>query len=241
MAEAGRNEGGHSLQPNRAALVAGLGYLLTPTPFAEFYVWPHLVVGGHVGQTLSNVAAHQTLFAAAILCYLVSYILDVVIAWALYYLLKPVSGALSLLAALFQIVYTAGGLSASLGLVTLLRLVRAPADAGVSGQDALRLQAQSLLAGFHSGWGLCLVLFGIHLMLVGYLIFRSGYMPRWLGVLVGLAGSGYAVQNVNDYLFPEPDLGFAGYLLVGELVFMIWLLVWGWRIRPASLGRVSQA
>ena len=231
----------HDLSPRRAAVVAGLGYLLTPTPFAEFYVYPHLVIPGHIEQTAQNILAHQGLFAAGILAYLFSFVADVVIAWALYYLLKPVSAPLSLLAAWFQLVYTAAGLCAALNLVTVLRLLRTPADAALFGAGPLLAQVRVLLMTFGSVWGLSLVLFAIHLMLVGYLIYRSGYIPKWVGILLSVAGMGYVVQNLNAYLFPEPDLGYVAVALLGELVFALWLLIRGWKIKqptmPPSAGR----
>ena len=219
--------------------------LASPTPFAEFYVYPHLVIPGHIEQTAQNILAHQGLFSAGILAYLFSFICDVVIAWALYYLLKPVS-APTLLAAWFQLVYTAAGLCACLNLVTVLRLLRTPADAALFGAGPLFAQVRVLLMTFGSIWGLSLVFFAIHLMLAGYLIYRSGYIPKWVGIAMFIAGVGYVVQNLNAYLFPDPDLGYVAVALVGELVFMLWLLILGWKIeepimrpsvgQPDSLG-----
>jgi hypothetical protein len=179
----------------QAALVAGLAYLLTPTPFAEFYVYPHLIIPGKIEQTAQNILAHQSLFAVGILCYLFSYVLDVIIAWALYYLLKPVSASLSLLAAWFQLVYTAVGISASLNLVTVLRLLNTPENAALFGSGPLHAEIHFLLTSFRSIWGLSLIFFAIHLMLVGYLIYKSGYIPKLIGILLIIAGVGYVVQR----------------------------------------------
>ena len=220
-----------SLRLSSAALITGVGYLLTPTPFAEFYVWPHLVVGDSAEQTLTNISSHQTLFALGILAYLVSYVFDVIIAWSLYYLLRPVSSPLAFLAALFQLVYTAVGLSASLGLATVLRLVRSPQDMLLFGHASAVAQSRLLLLAFHSTWGLALCFFGVHLILIGYLAFRSGYIPKIIGVMLVFAGIGYVVQNINSYLFPDPDLEYVAVLLLGELVFMLWLLIRGWKIK----------
>jgi hypothetical protein len=142
MTSTTKTDCGQEISLPRAALVAGLGYLLTPTPFAEFYVYPHLVISGKIEQTAQNILAHQSLFAAGIVCYLSSFVCDVVIAWALYYLLKPVSASLSLLAAWFQLVYAAVGLSASLNLVTVLRLLDTPEDAALFGAGPLHAQIQ---------------------------------------------------------------------------------------------------
>jgi Domain of unknown function (DUF4386) len=68
----------------QAALVAGFAYLFNPVSYAEFSVYPKLVVASNVDQTVQNISAHLGLFAAAILCYIISFIGDVIIAWALY-------------------------------------------------------------------------------------------------------------------------------------------------------------
>src|SRR5262249_32261053 len=145
------------------------------------------------------------------------------------------SVSLSLLAAWFQLVYTAVGLYASLNLVTVLRLLNTPEDAAMFGAGPLHAQVRLLLASFRSTWGLSLVFFAVHLMLVGYLVYKSGYIPKLIGVLLVIAGVGYVVQNLNAYLFPKPDLGYVAIALLGELVFMFWLLIRGWKIKEPAV------
>ena len=234
-----KTDGRRGLGLRQAALIAGLGYLFTPTPFAELYVYPHLVVSRRMDQTSQNILAHQHLFAVGILCYLFSYVLDVIIAWALYYLLKPVSSSLSLLAASFQLVYAAVGLSASLNLVTVLRVLGTPENATLFGAGTVQAEVQFLLTSFRVTWGMSLIVFGVHLMLVGYLVYRSSYIPKLIGILLVIAGLGYVVQNLNAYLFPEPDLSYIGIALIGELVFMFWLLIRGWKIRDLAAEAVD--
>ena len=110
----------------QAALIAGFAYLLMPVTIAEFYINPKLLVAGNVEQTAQNIAAHGTLFAAAILCYLVTLILDIIIAWALYILMMPVSRSVSLLTAWFRLVYTLIALVGLLNLTTVYRLLHTP-------------------------------------------------------------------------------------------------------------------
>src|SRR4051812_46081031 len=92
---------GAGLTLRQAALIAGFGYLSMPVAFAEFYVYPTLVIPDNIEQTVQNIGPHGGLFAAAIVCYLITFISDVVIAWALYFLLVPVNRPVSLLAAWF--------------------------------------------------------------------------------------------------------------------------------------------
>jgi len=70
----------------QAALVAGFAYLLDPVSYAEYSLYPKLVIPGNTEQTVQNIAAHGRIFVAIIFCYLICFIGDVVIAWALYIL-----------------------------------------------------------------------------------------------------------------------------------------------------------
>ena len=100
ISQANRGEG---LTLRQAALIAGFAYLLGPVTYAEFSIYPKLVIAGNIEQTVLNLAAHRELFAVAILCYLIEFIEDIVIAWALYVLLVPVNRALSLVTAWFDV------------------------------------------------------------------------------------------------------------------------------------------
>jgi hypothetical protein len=120
---ANRDEG---LTLRQAALIAGFAYLLSPVTTAEFAIMPKLVIPGNIDQTAQNIVAHRGLFLAAIFCYLITFLEDVVIAWALYVLLVPVNRSASLLTSWFRLVYTAVVLYAWLNLVTVFHLLNTP-------------------------------------------------------------------------------------------------------------------
>lgn len=81
-----------------------------------------------------------------------------------------------------------------------------------------------------------LVLFGIHLGLLGYLVYRSGYIPKILGILLAIAGLGSPIYYLSPYLYPNVDLGFIMVIFTGagELIFTLWLLVRGWKIQEPT-------
>jgi hypothetical protein len=79
-----------------------------------------------------------------------------------------------------------------------------------------------------------LVIFGIHLVLLGVLIFRSGYIPRFIGILLVINGLGWMIDRLRLYLFPDAPLGFLFITFFGEMVFMLWLLIRGWKIREPA-------
>lgn len=227
MNPANRDEG---LTLRQAALIAGFGYLISPVPFAEFYVYPKLVIPGNIEQTAQNIATHGGLFLAAIFCYLIAFISDVVIAWALYVLLVPVNRSVSLLTAWFRLVYTVIALFGLLNLVTVFRLLNTPDYLTVFGSGQLHAQVMLLLNSFRYDWSMGLILFGIHLGLLGYLVYRSGYIPRIIGILLAIDGLGWVIDSLRPYLYPNAHLRFLFITFFGELFFMLWLLVRGWKI-----------
>src|SRR5262245_58795996 len=95
---------GNSLRSS--ALSAGIGLLIMviAAPFAELYAFPKLIVQGNAAETASNIIKNQALFTSMVFGYLITFICDVVVAWALYVLLKPINDNLSLLTAWFRLV-----------------------------------------------------------------------------------------------------------------------------------------
>jgi hypothetical protein len=222
------------LSLRQAALIAGLAYLLNPVTFAETYAMPHLFVSD-AGQTITNLAAHPHLFVAAMLSYFFSLVGDIILAWSLYVLLAPVNRALSMLAAWLQIIYAAISIAAVSNLGLLYKLLMIPDYSEKISPSTLTTQGTLLLGVFRSGWGLGLILFGFHLVVLGWLITRSTYLPRWLGWLLFLDGWAWVVDSLSIYLFPKANLDLLHVLFASELIFMIWLLGWGWRIsEPAG-------
>ena len=219
-----------------AALIAGIGLLImvVAAPFAELYVYPKLVVSGNATATVQNIIANKTLFTAAIFAYLITFVCDLIVAWALYVLLKPVNENLSLLTALFRLVYTVIALVALLNLATVLRLLNTSNALTLFSPDQFSIQVMLSLQAFRSNWYFGLLFFGIHLGLLGYLVFRSNYIPKILGVLLVVAGLGYLLTNLKPFLFPDINLDFAKYTFYGELMFMLWLLIKGSRINASS-------
>ena len=228
--------GTHKTSLGTAALIAGIGLLIMviAAPFAELYVFPRLVVSGDAAETVKNIIANKTLFVAGIFGYLITFLCDVLVAWALYVYLKPVNENLSLLTAWFRLVYTLIALIALLHLVTVFRLLNTPVYLTLFQPNQLQAQVLLSLNTFRSDWYFGLLFFGIHLGLLGYLVFRSKYIPRIVGILLIIAGLGYMLTTLKPYLFPGIDVGFAEYTYYGELIFMLWLLIKGSRTKESN-------
>jgi hypothetical protein len=229
---------GMGMTLRQAALVAALAsfapLVLGGVPFAEFYVFAKLIVPGDTAETVRNILANRSLFLTGVFAHLITFVADIVLAWALYVLLVPVHRAQSLLTAWFRLVYTAVALGALMHLVTVFRLVDGGTYREAFGAEQLHAQVEVLIRSFKYEWSLSIVIFGIHVALLGYLVARSGYIPRILGVLLVIAGLGYVINYLGPYLYPDLDLSFLSVTFLGELVFAVWLLVRGWRIREPA-------
>jgi hypothetical protein len=216
----------------QAAIVAGVGLLIMTilAPFAEFFVRQSLIVPGDAATTANNIMANELLFRIAICSYLIVAILDVVVAWALYVLLKPVNKSLSLLAAWFRLVYAAILGIALHNLFSVLLLLSGADYLTVFATDQLHTQVMLFLNAFSYGWDIGIVFFGLHLFVLGYLVFKSGYIPRILGVLLIVAPLGYLIDSFGKFLLPNYDATIAMVTFIGELLFMFWLLFKGAKI-----------
>ena len=236
----------NDISSRTAAMVAGLSLLLMAVlaPFANFYILENLVVASDAKATAENIAASSGLFRIGIFCFLIVTVLDVLVAWALHVLLEPVARNLSSLAAWFRLLYAAVfviALNPLLGILPLLSGIES------KGLEASQLHAQVLLSvgAFRSGWDLGLVLFGFHLLVLGYVVFKSGLIPKWLGVLLGIASLGYLADSFGKFLVPDYHLTLAMYTFIGEVALIFWLLwkgITGFEATPkARPGRPSPA
>jgi len=215
----------------QAALLAGFGYLLTtPVFFIEFFIYPKLVIRGQIEQTVANIGSHHSLFLAAIFGYLVNFIGDVVAALGLYILLAPVNRAVSLLAAWLRLIYTTVALVGLLNLVTGYRMIITPEYMKSFGSAQFYAQINLLLHSFRYFWTMGLVIFALHLLVVAALLYRSGYLPKILGVILAIDALCLMAIELRPYFWPAANIGWIFIGTFGEIVFMVWLLIMGRRI-----------
>ena len=213
----------------KAAIVAGLGLLLMTVLaiFANFFVVEGLVVPGDATATASNIADNELLFRAGICCFIIVAALDVVVAWALYAFVKQVNKGLSLLMAWFRLLYAALLGVAVANLLGALLLLSGASYLTASETGQLHAQVALLVSAFSHTWDIGYVFFGLHLLLLGYLVFKlgySGYIPKILGVLIVIASLGYLVDSFGKFLVPNYSANIGMFTFFGELLLMLWLL-----------------
>lgn len=217
----------------RAAAIAGFTILLMAliAPFSEIFVYPKLVDAANAAETVKRITDHKMLFVSAIFGYWLTFSGDIVVSWAFYILLKPVNPSLSLLAAGFRFAFSLTSLVALLNLVAVFRLVTTHDYLSLFGQTQLYAQVMFYLITFRSGYHFAILLFGIHLILIGCLVVKSSYIPKIMGVVLVVSGLGYLTDALQPFLFPGFSSGFITITFFGELIFMLWLLIKGSRLK----------
>jgi|ERR1700722_481628 len=232
--------GGHEMtnrtgrtSPQVYARIAGVLYLINIAcgVFGELFVRAHLVVAGDALATAHNIMASEFLFRCGVMGDLIMHITDVPMAVIFYVLLKPVSKDLSLLAALFGMLQTAILCVNKLNLVTVLLLLGGSNYLKAFAPNQLQALAQLSLALHEQGFGVGLIFFGVSCLVSAYLLFRSGYFPRTLGVLQGIAGVSYLINSFAQLLSPSLQEKMVPAILlpafIGELGTCAWLIVKG--------------
>jgi hypothetical protein len=219
---------------HRDALIAGLGLLLIAVlaGLATFGILERLVTDGDASRTTSDILAASGSYQLAILALFGVAVLDVVVAWALWAFFDRVHHTVAVLAALCRGLYAAVFVVAISQLVAAARLL---SDGRLSGPADLQLQSEVLaeIQQFDCIWTLGLGLFGLHLLLIGWLALVSGFVPRFVGLLVALAGTGYLVDSFGGLLHATYTFELASVTFIGEVVLMIWLLLFAVR-RPRN-------
>ena len=156
------------------------------------------------------------LFRLGIACLIVVVALDVVVAWALYRVFSPVNASLSMLAAAFRLVYSGVFMVAIAQLLGVIRLLSNDGYRAVFGADLVNAQAMLGITAFNDIWYVGQFLFGVHLLLIGYLAYRSGYIPRLLGALLAVAGLGYATDSLGAVLSQGNWTDISSFTFIGE-------------------------
>ncbi len=220
----------------RSALVAGAGLLLLAAlaGVVNFLVIDGLVTEGDATRTAADVLASEGLFRLGIAALVVVVILDIIVAWALMAFFAPVDQGLSRLAAWFRLGYAAIFAVAISQLAGVPHLLSEDQYLTTFSVEQRRTQALVEVHAFQDIWHVGLALFGIHLILIGYLAYRSGYVPQILGVLLVVAGSGYLFDTFGWLLVADYSLNIAAFTFIGEAALMLWLLIKGRNAAPAD-------
>ena len=213
--------------PLTRARVAGILYLIANlfAPFTLLYLPSRLIVRGDAAVTASNIMASESLFRFGIVLNLFTFIGQIFLVLALYQLLNVVNKNMASLMVIFSLL--------AVPIAMLNELTQFAALLLLSGADYLKgftieqLQALAyLFLRLHSqGLNIAQIFWGLWLFPMGYLVFKSGFLPRILGILLMIACFGYVIQSFAAFLgYNVSIIFFTGW---GELLLLLWLLIKG--------------
>jgi hypothetical protein len=218
--------------PDQAARISGASWLLVILTgiAAEFFIRLPLIVTGDAAATAENITANEGLFRIGIAADVIMLVFDLIATVSLYTLFRPVHRGLVLLATFSRLIMNAV-LAASLVHLSLVPVVLGGGDPR---SEAVQRTVQYFLDAHGSGYDIALVFFGLHCFILGGIIYRSGYVPKFLGLLLLGASLGYLIDSFAHVLLPagNPLLAMTASALIGiavlaELSLSLWLLAKG--------------
>ena len=230
--------------PRLKARIAGGLYLSGVANLFAGVVLGSLVVNGDAAATAHNILAHETLYRLAFAADLITVPCYIAVSALFYTLFKPVNRSLSLIAAFFGLAgSTMWALNDFFFLAPLVVLGGAHSVNAVTANQ-LQTLALAFLNVHAQGSNIVMVAFGFHVILIGYLIFKSTFLPRVLGVWLAIAGVCYLTNSFANFLSPELAAHLSPYIQIPgvvEIVLALWLFVMGvnaqrWKEQASAAG-----
>jgi Domain of unknown function (DUF4386) len=219
------------VSPRVLARVGGVLYLIVIVAgvFGEAFVRDRLIVSADPAATADNIRAFEFLWRLGIAGNLFHLACAVALTWILYVLLRPVSKDLALLAAFFELVSIGVEAVSKLFLLEALFPLANAQYVKVFEPEQLHALAYLPTRSHAYGFGVSLIFFGCACVVLGYLILKSGYLPKFVGVLMQIAGLCYLTNSFALILAPAfADRIFPAILLpafIGEASLCLWLIV----------------
>ena len=237
------NTGATSIQTY--AKLAGVLFLLSMVGggFGEFYVPSKLIMSADAAATAKNIVAFNSLFRWGFAGYLIEAVCDIALALIMYVLLRPVRKDVALLAAFFGLVSTAVFAGAELFYFAASFILGGADYLKTFSPDQLNTLGLLSLKFYGYGGTIFMVFYGVASVLRAYLIYRSGYLPKFLGVLLALAGFGFIIKNFALVLAPSYPSDFLLLPMpLAALSLTLWFLVKGvdvpkWEAKQATVER----
>ena len=243
------NEHNTIFSPQIYARIGGVLYLIIIVAggLGEMFVRNGLVVPGDAAATTQGLLASSSLWRIGIAGDLLQHMCDVGLALVLYVLLRPVNRNIALLALLFDLVAMSVFIANKLNLMLPLFLLDDAKYLGAFTPEQLQALSYVAIRAHDCGFGIGLIFFGCECIVLGWLIFHSGYLPKFLGVLMPIAGVCYMINSFALILAPKlAHALFPAILLpcfIAELSLCLWLMVkgvdvsrWNERVRATQAG-----
>ena len=213
----------------KTARIAGLLYLALAvlSAFGLVYVPSVLIVPGDAAATANNIVTSESLFRLGFMSNLIAFTVNVFVALLLYKLLKPVNKSMASLMVILILIGLAIGMLNELNQFAALLLLGGADHLTAFTADQLQALAALFLDIYEHGFSIAHIFWGLWLFPLGYLVFKSGFLPKVIGVLLIIAGLGYLVDFTLFFLFPDITVTVSEFTFVGEVLLILWLLIKG--------------
>ncbi len=205
----------------KSARFAGILYLsLVPLGiFGIIYVPSSLIVPENITTTVSNIIENETLFRWSIISALVVQLINIILVLLLFKVFKQTNKGMAVLMVIFSLVAVPIAFLNEINNLVVLQLL------DQSGES------QQLISVFldlhHQGIIIAQVFWGLWLFPLGNLVYKSGFMPKVIGILLIIGCIGYVVDSFTLILFPQFKITFSEFTFLGEVIFPLWLLIKG--------------
>jgi len=226
----------------RTARLAGLLYLITVVTgiFSLIYVPGQTNVHGDAAATVANIRASEALFRTAIAAGAIGYTAFLLLPLALYRLLSPVNNDIAVVMVVLAVICVPIYFVALANQLDVLTLLEADRIQAASTAEQLQARAMSLLDAYRNRVFVSEIFWGLWLLPFGYLVFKSGFLPRILGMVLMIGCFSYLITYFGELLLPH--LAIPHFVMwpaaFGEIATCLWLLIVGVRKTPLSVGQV---
>ena len=206
--------------------------------FGIMYVPATLIVSGDAATTASNILANESLFSMGIVSSLITQLIQIAAVLLLYQLFKSVDKNHASLMVIFALVGIPIAMLNTLNRVAALLLLSGADYLNVFGADQLQALMMFFLNLNEQGVIIAWIFWGLWLFPLGYLMYRSGYFPKILGILMVIAGFGYLIGSFAHILLPnyETIATVLELMTFGETVFIFWIVLKGAKIPSEKAG-----
>ncbi|HVP20347.1 MAG TPA: DUF4386 domain-containing protein [Anaerolineaceae bacterium] len=224
---------------NKTAHITGWLYLsLVPLGFLGIFTSSGILVPGDAAAIANHILASETLFRLGIVVAFLVQIVNILVVLGLYRLLKPVDRSMAVLMVIFLLLGVPIAMLNELNQFAVLFLVHDAGHLTAFTGNQLQALVPFFLDLHQLGISIAGIFWGLWLFPMGYLVFKSGFLPRILGILLIIGCAGYLVESFAAFLFPSFDVNIALFTFWGEVLLPLWLVIKGvnvekWHLRAA--------